>query len=271
MNSQSGNCGILKCHHCFQFNMNCTSCRLWRCNNCQMLKNSKWLLFQKTTIEQWNYIVNFLHDIFQISDYSFDFISDLTPIVPQVKKIMKFFYVKWTILLKINISIKVVRKFFVLLIKGNIISKNRILEKKYCLFLSFCVSLEKMSEQISSSFDLSLNKICNMIVSLDSLYEEMSQIDLTRSEWDEFFHWYDEAMNFLREQRDILQSWFFFRKCIITKDLLFPNYWQKYCIILYISMLNYQIKSVLVIILLFVARWKLKKMGQKLYRLWYCH
>ena len=59
-----------------------------------MLKNSKWLLFQKTTIEQWNYIVNFLHDIFQISDYSFDFISDLTPIVPQVKKIMKFFYVK---------------------------------------------------------------------------------------------------------------------------------------------------------------------------------
>lgn len=98
------------------------------------------------------------------------------------------------------------RKFFVLLIKGNIISKNRILEKKYCLFLSFCVSLEKMSEQISSSFDLSLNKICNMIVSIDSLYEEMSQIDLTRSEWDEFFHWYNEAMNFLREQRDILQS-----------------------------------------------------------------
>ena len=45
-----------------------------------------------------------------------------------------------------------------------------------------------------------------MIVSIDSLYEEMSQIDLTSSEWDEFLHWYDEAMNFLREQRDTLQS-----------------------------------------------------------------
>ena len=98
------------------------------------------------------------------------------------------------------------RKFLILLIKGNIVLKNRILEKKYCLFLSFCVSLEKMSEQISSSFDLLLKKICNMIVSIDSLYKEISQIDLTRSEWDKLLHWYDEAMNVLREQRDILQS-----------------------------------------------------------------
>ena len=45
-----------------------------------------------------------------------------------------------------------------------------------------------------------------MIVSIESLLEEISQIDLSRHEWNEFLNWYDEAMDFLREQRDILQS-----------------------------------------------------------------
>ena len=51
-----------------------------------MFKNSKQTLFQKTTIEQWNYIFNFLHDFFQISDYCFDFFLDLTPSILQVKE-----------------------------------------------------------------------------------------------------------------------------------------------------------------------------------------
>ena len=84
--NECGNCGILKCHHCFNFNMNCSSCRLWRCKNCQMFKNSKWLFFGKCTIEQQNYIVNFLHDFSQISDYSFDFFSDLKPTISKVKE-----------------------------------------------------------------------------------------------------------------------------------------------------------------------------------------
>ena len=90
--NECGNCDILKCYHCFSFNLNCSSCRLWRCKNCQMFKNSKWLLFQKCTIEQWNYIVNFLHDFFQISDYSFDFFSDLKPLISKVKENNEVFF-----------------------------------------------------------------------------------------------------------------------------------------------------------------------------------
>ena len=90
-----GNCDILKCYHCFSFNLNCSSCRLCRCKNCQMFKNSKWLLFEKCVIEQWNYIVNFLHDFFQISDYSFDFFffSDLKPLISKVKENNGFFFI----------------------------------------------------------------------------------------------------------------------------------------------------------------------------------
>ena len=84
--NQCGNCGILKNLNGFIFNLNCMSCRLWRCKNCQMFKNSKWLLFEKFTIKQWNYIANFLHDFFQISDYSFDFFSHLKPIDSKVKE-----------------------------------------------------------------------------------------------------------------------------------------------------------------------------------------
>ena len=44
-----------------------------------------------------------------------------------------------------------------------------------------------------------------MIVSIESSYEEMSQINISRFEWEKFLNWYGEAMKFLREQRDILQ------------------------------------------------------------------
>ena len=54
-----------------------------------------------------------------------------------------------------------------------------------------------MSEQINSQ-EL-LNRICIMIVSIESLYEEMSQINMSRFEWEDFLNWYEEAMNFLRE------------------------------------------------------------------------
>ena len=42
-----------------------------------------------------------------------------------------------------------------------------------------------------------LKKICAAIVSVESLHENMSQIDnLPRSEWNEFLNWYGEAMDF---------------------------------------------------------------------------
>ena len=44
------------------------------------------MLFKKCSNQQWNYIVNFLHDLFNISDYSFMQYSDLKPISKLVKK-----------------------------------------------------------------------------------------------------------------------------------------------------------------------------------------
>lgn len=50
-----------------------------------------------------------------------------------------------------------------------------------------------------------LNKICAAIVSVESLYENMSQIDnLPRREWNEFLNWYGEAMDFLKKQLDFV-------------------------------------------------------------------
>lgn len=50
-----------------------------------------------------------------------------------------------------------------------------------------------------------LKKICAAIVSVESLHENMSQIDnLPRREWNEFLNWYSEAMDFLKEQLDFV-------------------------------------------------------------------
>ena len=67
----------------------------------------------------------------------------------------------------------------------------------------FSPSFQKKMSELSPQ-EL-LNRICIVIVSIESLYEEMSQIDLSSLEQDKFLNWYDEAMDFLREQRDILQ------------------------------------------------------------------
>ena len=49
-----------------------------------------------------------------------------------------------------------------------------------------------------------LNKICLMISAIESLYEEVLEIHLPRSERNGFLTWYGNAMEFLREERDIL-------------------------------------------------------------------
>ena len=50
-----------------------------------------------------------------------------------------------------------------------------------------------------------LNKICAAIVYVESLYENMSQIDnLPRRESNEFLNWYGEAMDFLKKQLDFV-------------------------------------------------------------------
>ena len=78
-------CGILKCRCCFVFQYNCSMCHILRCKNCQLFKNSRDLLFEKCSIDQWHYVVNFVRDLFHVSNYSVLRYNDLKPISQQVK------------------------------------------------------------------------------------------------------------------------------------------------------------------------------------------
>lgn len=79
-------CGILKWRYCFIFQYDCRMCQIMRCKNFQLLKNYKDLLFEKCSVEQWQYIVNFIHDLFNLSLYSIFCYDDLKPISEKVNK-----------------------------------------------------------------------------------------------------------------------------------------------------------------------------------------
>lgn len=87
-------CGILKCRYCFIFRYDCCMCHILRCKNYQLFKTTRDLLFVKCSIDQWRYVVNFIRDLFNISDYSFLRYKDLTPILKEVKDKNKFFLCK---------------------------------------------------------------------------------------------------------------------------------------------------------------------------------
>ena len=69
-----------------------------------------------------------------------------------------------------------------------------------------------------------LKKICAAIVSVESLHENMSQIDnLPRREWNEFLNWYGEAMDFLKEQLDLFYlrlKHLLFRKDVLLRKVI---------------------------------------------------
>ena len=84
-------CGISKCRYCFIFQYDCRMCQIMRCKNCQLFKNYKDLLFKKCSVEQWQYIVNFIDDLFNLSIYSVFCYDDLKPISEKVKNKNFFF------------------------------------------------------------------------------------------------------------------------------------------------------------------------------------
>ena len=80
------NCNIFECKCCYNFTVNCSSCRKLKCKNCEKYKRTKEILFQNYSNKSLDGIVNFLIDLFKISDYSIDFFNDLKPINDEVKK-----------------------------------------------------------------------------------------------------------------------------------------------------------------------------------------
>ena len=83
--NQWNNCNKLKCNSCFYFWFECTFCRISRCKNCQLFKNNKDLLFEKCTQEQWDYVINLIYDLFDISIFSIQSYTDLKFINQKVK------------------------------------------------------------------------------------------------------------------------------------------------------------------------------------------
>ena len=83
--NQWNNCNKLKCNSCFYFWFECTFCRISRCKNCPLFKNNKDLLFEKCTQEQWDYVINLIYDLFDISIFSIQSYTDLKFINQKVK------------------------------------------------------------------------------------------------------------------------------------------------------------------------------------------
>ena len=61
------NCGILKCFYCNKFIASCSLCSAERCKNCVKYNNAVDFFYNQCSAEQWNYICNFLYDLFHIS------------------------------------------------------------------------------------------------------------------------------------------------------------------------------------------------------------
>ena len=64
--NQCGACGVTKCFFCVKFDISCAFCKFRRCIACVKFYNTLNLFFKNNTRDQWNYICNFLHDIFRL-------------------------------------------------------------------------------------------------------------------------------------------------------------------------------------------------------------
>lgn len=72
-----GNCGIFKCFYCKKFTASCTLCKNEKCRSCFKYKNAVDFFYERCNHEHWNYICNFLHDLFNVSWISRWYFKDI--------------------------------------------------------------------------------------------------------------------------------------------------------------------------------------------------
>ena len=87
-------CEILKYKYCYKFSSRCSLCRKARCTNCYWYNNSIKILVENCSNKSFVYIVNILCDLYNISNYSFDFFDDLKPIKEKIKEKNVIFFKK---------------------------------------------------------------------------------------------------------------------------------------------------------------------------------
>ena len=79
--NQCGACGITKCVDCQKFDISCKNCKSRRCIVCVKFFCTLIFFYINTTEDQWNYICNFLHDVFRLDKTTrLHFKDVLTPI-----------------------------------------------------------------------------------------------------------------------------------------------------------------------------------------------
>ena len=84
--NECGNCRITKCYFCVKFDASCQSCRIQRCKNCIKFFNAIEFFYGQATKKQWDYICNFLHDLFRVHRITKSSFKDIEkPIKSSVK------------------------------------------------------------------------------------------------------------------------------------------------------------------------------------------
>ena len=64
--NECGACGITKCYVCKKFDVSCSPCLFRRCVDCVNFFNTLNFFFKNSSRDQWNYICNFLHNLFRL-------------------------------------------------------------------------------------------------------------------------------------------------------------------------------------------------------------
>ena len=64
--NECGACGITKCYVCKRFDVSCLPCLFRRCVECVKFFNTLNFFFKNSSRDQWNYICNFLHNLFRL-------------------------------------------------------------------------------------------------------------------------------------------------------------------------------------------------------------
>ena len=64
--NECGACGITKCYVCKKFDVSCSPCLFRRCVECVNFFNTLNFFFKNSSRAQWNYICNFLHNLFRL-------------------------------------------------------------------------------------------------------------------------------------------------------------------------------------------------------------
>ena len=76
--NKCGNCGSTKCFRCNLFDDSCIESQHFRRKDCVKFINSIKFFYENAKDEEWNYVCNFLHNLFRVSDITRTNFTDIS-------------------------------------------------------------------------------------------------------------------------------------------------------------------------------------------------